>query len=411
MAYAVHGTVLDIDDLTLSQDVFGAIEAAVEARFDHPVQAVLFNSWGADMSPSNPSVELQSGAVTPDGYDQMEAIGLVIADTVEAALADVAFTDEPSLLGVTRRSRIDRDVLGYADDVFTYDYGGVYCGGTSEADCDASTIESTLDKTCLPFSEDYPAPMQTEMSAGRVGDLWFVTFPGEPGTRLAEGVLQEIRGLGGIDDIMFLGYTQDYLGYSILEDDWWQGGYEASGALWGPLQGEYLAAEAVLTFDKALRGAAAPWMSDPTEPGPVETFEIAAYTPYAAEEALTQGELLVDVSSDYGVQDIVTFAVGGSDPWLGAPLATLLQDGEAVTEGGRPIDSDGYRFWVDLTVDPTYADLPVGPRSFQWTFSLPVASVVADSHAALSGSYVLAVEVPTASGDALTIESGAFRVP
>ena len=34
MSYAIHGTVLGIDDLTLSQDVSGGIERAIEDRFD-----------------------------------------------------------------------------------------------------------------------------------------------------------------------------------------------------------------------------------------------------------------------------------------------------------------------------------------------------------------------------------------
>lgn len=410
MAYAIHGTVLDIDDLTLSQDVSGAIEAAVEARFDHPVEVLMFNSWGADMSPSNPELDLQAGAVVPSGYDQMDAIGVVMADAVEMALADVSYTDSPSLFAVTRRSPIDRDVLGYADDVFTYDFGGVYCGGTIEADCDVSTIESTLDSTCLPFSEDYPAPMQTELSSGKVGDLWFVTWPGEPGTRLAESVMDRMRGSADVGDVMFLGYSQDYLGYALLEDDWWQGGYEASGALWGPLQGEYLADEAVLTFEKVVRAGGAPWASDPTEPLPIEPFVVAEYTPYTPEVATTAGTVIVDVQATYAAEDVVTFTVGGSDPWLGPPVATLMQDGEPVMEGGRPVDSDGYRFWVDLVVEPTYAEVPVGARSFEWSFSLPVAPVVTAARPALAGVYTLQVEVVVVDGTPLVVESTPFQI-
>ena len=82
MSYAVHGTVLGIDDLYLSQDVSGAIEEAVEDRFDHPVEALLFNGWGADMAPATPTVDMRAGASQPSGFDKMDAIGEVVAEAV-----------------------------------------------------------------------------------------------------------------------------------------------------------------------------------------------------------------------------------------------------------------------------------------------------------------------------------------
>ena len=66
MAYAVHGTVLTIDDLTLSQDVSGGIEQAVADRFDREVLVTMFNSWGGDMAPGSPELTLQEGAERPE---------------------------------------------------------------------------------------------------------------------------------------------------------------------------------------------------------------------------------------------------------------------------------------------------------------------------------------------------------
>ena len=93
MSYPIHGTVIGIEELTLSQDVSGAIEQAVEDRFDHPVQVQMFNAWGADMSPGNPDVDQGLGAPQPDGYDQMEAVGSALADAVEIALLDIVWED------------------------------------------------------------------------------------------------------------------------------------------------------------------------------------------------------------------------------------------------------------------------------------------------------------------------------
>ncbi|MEC8423053.1 MAG: neutral/alkaline non-lysosomal ceramidase N-terminal domain-containing protein, partial [Myxococcota bacterium] len=85
-AYAVHGTVLNLSDLTLSQDAHGPIEHAIEDRFDHPVNAIMFNSWGGDMSPADPDVEGREGADQGD-FDQMERIGVTVADQVHATLS------------------------------------------------------------------------------------------------------------------------------------------------------------------------------------------------------------------------------------------------------------------------------------------------------------------------------------
>ena len=73
-SYAVHGTVLSLEDLNLSREVAGAIEDAMEARFDHPVEALFFNSWGGDISPATPKVSEQSGATLRADYPELEAL-------------------------------------------------------------------------------------------------------------------------------------------------------------------------------------------------------------------------------------------------------------------------------------------------------------------------------------------------
>jgi hypothetical protein len=408
MAYAIHGTVLDADALTLSGDVAGAIEEAVADRFDHPVQVSMFDSWGADVSPGSPEVEVHEGADLPDGYDRHEQVATDVAAQVHAVLGDIVFEDEPTLRASTYRVRIDRDHIGYDDDTFEYDYGGVYCGLTGDADCDAATIEETLDDVCVPFNEDYPAPNQTLFTVGQVGELYFTTFTGEPGTRLAEKVMDGMAAHESVTDTMFLGYTQDYLGYSILEDDWWQGGYEASGALWGPRQGEYLSNLAIDAFDHFMGTGAFP-----TQPAPVQPFAPSDYEPVSPPTALEPGTVLADVAGSYGVTEVVTFTVAGDDPWYGAPTAWLeTAGGEPVLRpGGTPAQSDSYLFWVQLAVDPSWEeDGTSTERSYAWTFSMPVAHHYPISDLALSGDYRLRVELPRADGSVDEVVSGTFSV-
>jgi hypothetical protein len=407
MAYAVHGTVLGIDELTLSQDVSGAIEQAVEDRFDHPVQVQMFNSWGADMSPGSPSLELQEGVTDrPDGYDRMEEVGEAVATDVSAALGDFVWWDEPVISASTHRAFIDRDYIGYDDETFeNFEYGGVYCE-SDEADCDPATTIEGLDDVCLGFTEEYPAPNQTVFTAGQIGELYFVTFPGEPGTLLAEGVLAEISAAHPeVGQVMFLGYTQDYLGYSILEDDWWQGGYEASGALWGPRQGEYLSGEAVSAF-----GCYMGTVSGLTQPAPIATFDVDDYTPYAPITAVDPGAIAQDVAASYGPTETVALVVQGSDPWLGAPLAHLeTADGQPVLRpGGISVDSDDYNFHWALTVDPEYGD-DASQRTFYWALSMPARRTTPGGLVLEPGDYRLRVEIPTESGGTEAV-SGTFSI-
>jgi len=408
MAYAIHGTVLNADALTLSGDVAGAIEDAVEDGFDHPVQVSMFDSWGADMSPASPDLEISEGAELPDGYDRLEQVGMEVSARVHEALGEVEYLDEPTLRSQTYRVPIDREHIGYDDDTFDYDYGGVYCGMSGDHDCDAATIEETLDDICVPFNEDFPAPNQTLFTVGQVGELYFTTFTGEPGTELAEKVMDGMVAHEGVTDTMFLGYTQDYLGYSILEDDWWQGGYEASGALWGPRQGEYLSNLAILAFDNFMSGSAFL-----IEPGPVQPFDTTDAEPVVITTAVEPGVVLQQVESSYTSTDIVQFTVAGEDPWLGAPTAFLETANGAAIErpGGSPADSNSYLFWVQLAVDPSWEnDDSTTERSFAWTFSMPVAHHYPISDLGLGGDYRLRVEIPRADGTIDEIVSDGFSV-
>lgn len=409
MAYPIHGTVLGISALTISKDVSGAIEEAVEDGFDRPVTAIMFNAWGADMSPHSPGLPAGEGATLPGGFDRMEEIGRAVSDVVQAALPELDFTDVPELWSATRRTPINRQAIGYQTGEFPFEHGGVYCSGTS--DCDPSTRVDGLDQACVPFPEAFSAPTQTEFSVGRVHDLTLVTFPGEPGTLLAEKLHDELRALDpSVDRLLFLGYAQDYLGYSILEDDWWQGGYEASGALWGPRQGEFLVARATVAY-----GRATGLLSDAPEPQPTPPFDGTSAPAWAATDAATPiGTVLSQPEPVSFTDDVITVTVAGADPWWGAPVAMLeLADGTALTRpGGQPITSDGLAMWTDLLPEPSYRSEPTAAaRTFAWTFSLPASRRFNQTERLQPGiAYRLTVTLPDGDGGAITAHSEAFTV-
>ena len=411
LSYAIHGTVLGIDDLTLSQDVSGAIEHGIAQTFDHPVQVSMFNSWGADVSPGKPDVPLQSGANLPGGYQQMDEVGFEVARAVSEAIDQMTWEADPELWMKTYRVGIDRQLLEYDASVFPFDYGGVYCSVNEElVDCDPETDlrDEGLDKSCVGFPADYPAPTQTVFSAGQLGPFSMMTFPGEPGTLLAESLMDTLRQDESVQSVLFMGYAQDYIGYSILEDDWWQGGYEASGALWGPRQGAYLSDRAAEAF-QAARLDEAPLFD---QPAPVPPFEVGTYTPYTPTPPVDLGAILLDVADTVEVEDVVTFTVAGSDPWLGTPQAILLdEDGVEVTyDSGHPFESHSMGWWIDLEPTPSYSeDKDSASRRFDWTVSLPVQRQVNGVSPVLSGRYQIEVRVPTAEREEV-VRSAMFSV-
>jgi len=386
LTYAIHGTVHGNAELLLSQDVSGGIEHAVSDELGVPV--AMFNSWGADMSPGNPPVATQAGPVLPDGSERIASIGEAVAGDVASVVDDLVWTDTPDLWARTLRTPLSREAIGYEDGVFEYEYGAVYC--TAEGDCDPSTIEVGLDATCLAFDEEFPAPSQTEFTVGQLGELRFVTFPGEPGTILAEQVMDGIAQWTD-EPVMFIGYSQDYMGYSILEEDWWQGGYEASGSLWGPRQGEYLAAEAVTAYGEAV-GELPPVAGRPER---IAAFDDPVYDPWVADGAIDPGTVLAQPLAKAVATDMIVATVAGLDPWLGAPVATLqAADGSPVLRAnGQSYTSDDPLFRVVLSVDPPYTTTAT-ERSFQWTFSMPAQHPVVGAGPALDGDYQLSIKLP-----------------
>ncbi|MGE3631376.1 MAG: hypothetical protein AB7P00_15830, partial [Sandaracinaceae bacterium] len=413
-SYAYHGTVLNIDRLTLSGDMGSVVEQKVAERFDHPVLVLFFNSWGADMSPSSPTPPTGAvGSDLPGGYERMELLGDVVADAMMPIVDTVTYESEPTVRARTYRVEISREAIGYAQGEFNYPYGGAFCGLGADGNCVDSTPIEGLDTRCVRISPAEHLPKQTMLTAGQIGETYFVTAPGEWGTALAAGVLDEVRATSG-GQAMLIGYANDYTGYSLGREDWFQGGYEASGALWGPGQGDYLASRLVEAFETYHDQWTEPpwWQPEPTEP-----FSGYTYDPYQAEGATDPGTIEVDVESAQTETSVVAFTILGSDPWLGNPVARLdvrQTDGTfvpVIRSTTDEVDSRSHDIWLSLTPTPSYAEMArASEREFAWHFELPVSHRASSSIPALHGTYRFHVTVPTVAGE-LEVDTGTFDVP
>lgn len=409
--YAIHGTVIGIDDLTLSQDVSGGIEEAVEDLFDTPVVAMLVNAWAGDVSPSAPALPgPDTPSVMPDGYESIDRTATYVASVVADALPSIETSAEPTLKTRNVRYPVNRRAMGYELGDFNFQWGAVYCD-SAFATCNELFDIPNLDEGCIPFPEDSPAPLQSMFTVGQLGDLHFTTWSGESGTRLAEEVLANMRAEPGVEDVAFFGYANDYLGYALQEDDWWHGGYEASGGMWGPKQGEYMRDRQADIW--AVRDAPTCGELPFEVPDPIEPFDLSAVEPWVLEPGIDVGVVAAQPDAAYARGGVATFSVQGNEPFLGAPISTLEVDAGAGfvpvnRPGGTPMTSDGYGFWVDIAQEPSWDDtIEHTARVFTWTFNLPLDR--RGTHLP-AGTYRFSASIPQDGADPLVVTSEPFTV-
>ena len=115
--------------------------------FDHPVTALFFNSWGADMAPASPTVDMQAGAEQPSGFVRLTQVGAKVGEAIHAAVGGIVWEEDPAVFAEVHRVHINREYLGYEGLEFPYEWGGVYCSKPADEDCDPST---TIDEVVPP---------------------------------------------------------------------------------------------------------------------------------------------------------------------------------------------------------------------------------------------------------------------
>jgi hypothetical protein len=419
--HPIHGTVLGIDRLTLSQDVSGTIEKKIEERFDHPVTVIFFNGAAADMGPGDPPAPPVEGAAPwPDDFQRIERVGNAAADVITAALPGVAMEEQGIIHTRTARVPINRQVLGYAMGEFPHEWGAVYCGaGAHEACVGEDPPPRSQLMACLPFPDAASsAPRQAPLTAARIGSRLFVTMPGEFSTELGRRIRTEVSATTSFQDIALIGYAQEYTGYSLPEDDWWRGGYETTGALWGPRQGDYLT-RSIIALAKSFADPNLPLAFADQGPEPVPgPYQ---FDPRPAMPSAVPPAVVADVPSQATPDSVVEMSFEGGDPWLGNPVVTLEKrndDGTfapVTTLDGRPVTSDAYVMVLHLEPDPPYTQ-DAEARHFRWTVRLPVRRPVGGGPALEGGAFRLVARGRAQVAGAATpvdyeLPSAVFTVP
>lgn len=422
MLHSLHGTIIGSGDLHFSRDASGGVEEKVREAFDHPVTVMLWQAGGGDMSPDSAAEPPVEGLALGHDYYRIEGLGDIARDLVGGLVPDIATSSEVDLAVAASYVRIDREVMGYAEGEFPYEGGGAYCeiSGVDQCydpDIGWNPVEG-LDHACLDVEMflGEGIPKKFYASAFRIGEVLVVSYPGEPVTACTLEVEENIKAMFPEQEIMVVGYAQDYTGYSTPEEDWWQGAYEASGALWGPKQGDYITAR-VSELGLSLL--------DP-EGSPLP-FEAAA--PYEIPESVSAWNVSVSVTvgtvvtepADVAAGEMVTFEFTGGDPWLLLPAVVLEREdggewGPVTWPWGGPVDGAGYEYLVSMQPDPDYAATMTGTkRVFTWRVDLPTRRHSTPGYGELDGTYRFHVTGLQRDADTLDVEpyevtSGAFTV-
>ena len=198
--YAIHGTMLPAFNLRLSGDVMGVASRELERLTGAP--ALFVNGAVGDVSPAR------------HGETESREVGRELAAAVHAGLQTA--TAVAPLPFVVTAARVD-----------------LPSPTLSIRNCTASWVPGWLR---VPLGA--ALPRATELTAVRLGDVAWVTVPGELQSRLGRAVKR--AGPPEIGRVLIAGVSNDYLGYFLTADDYRRVSYVACATLYGPEAGPLL---------------------------------------------------------------------------------------------------------------------------------------------------------------------------
>jgi hypothetical protein len=213
--YAIHPTVLSLDDLGFSPDVAGSIERHLEAGLlqengtnGAPVTTLFLNGSLGDVSPNARMAE-----------------GL---DLLGQAFAGAVWAKFNTLRPVKPEWSVKKTSLELGQIALPV----MVCLG-------AAAYAPTLENIRVPL----PAPPsnRVDLEAIRIGDIMMMTWPGEPTTSLG-AALKKIAVQAGAADSWVIGLAGDYKGYFSSHDEIEKNKYVGCANLFGTGAGERIVA-------------------------------------------------------------------------------------------------------------------------------------------------------------------------
>jgi hypothetical protein len=384
----IHGTVFGGNNDLFTEDAPGYVEHKFEELFfattGKPVYGLLAQSSGGDASPAGDSLGHPELA-------RLERLGEAAAPKIVQLYQKLSWSAEIEL--AVRSQRLDlihqRVYDGYPwKNEFAnefndpYLWGGWQCNGSGQKE--GETMQGKA-KLCIDMGKflsllEAPVPHnaahQAYLTAGRLGDLWFITMPGEPNwsiTQYARELAAKKTWNGKPMELMVVGYAQDHLLYLSHPDDWYYGGYEAEMSLWGPGGGPFLADQGLAMIDAMAAGNNGPaFQEDSPSLAPVPVWQ-----PRPREGSLAIGQVLVQPPAQVQRTQTIEFAANCGDPALGSPLVEVQRDDNGKFSAvparhgwtGRAYDNSRYEMISAYDPDPPQLKgQSVPERTHTWRF-------------------------------------------
>jgi hypothetical protein len=207
---AAHGTVLGADNMLISADWAGYMQASIEESCG----GVCMYANGAE---GNLAPDCGAG---PLGFAEAEGFGRAVASRVLELVVDTDFR-RPATLGI------------YAAQVDLPDYQIPNESPFLQAGLGRDFVENFVHETY---------PRQIQQSLLRLDDVAMLTIPGEMFTELSIDFKQRAREKG-IGTPLVLGLANDSIGYMVTADEYGKEGYETGMCLYGPELGVALVNE------------------------------------------------------------------------------------------------------------------------------------------------------------------------
>lgn len=216
--YAIHGTTLGPRNRRLSGDVMGEASQRLERALGVP--ALFVNGAVGDVSPAR------------HGERATGDLGADLAAAAQAAWAQAVPSARSTLTVGARTAALPSPWLPVRN-------------------CLAGWAPGAL---AVPL--DGVFPREAALTAVRVGDTGWVTFPGELQTALGQGIKRAVN--GHLRHALVAGLSNDYLGYFLTAADYARPSYVSCASLYGPRAGACLADAAAELLGAVARGERPP---------------------------------------------------------------------------------------------------------------------------------------------------------
>jgi len=371
------------------------------------------------MSPRIPREHFtEDGAESRDDYRDLAAIGKGAAEVVIPALDNIETRDDLPIKVKTIRFPMSNDLINPDGSFDHYPHGGAYCYPLDNENCpeegQPQQVYDASELNCLIPVSAADGITWADIAAIQIGDLGLVTLPGEPLTSVGVDLRDRAVALTGLSQVWVLGYAQGYLGYLLHPEDFLLGGYEGSGALWGPGLGQYLVDRGVEIMGHLL---------DATRPLSFRPLPLPPADDVSSEQIVYEEALglvswnLEPTRDDRGIWSAEWI---GGDPSVETPLvileyAIINQAGDVESwvplthTSGLIWNSDGPEMEISIRVDPTYDDRPEQEgRLFYWSVRMPERFSVLPSSGQLEGLFRWVVT--GTRPDEYQLESPPFRI-